>query len=247
MYQNYVFDLYGTLVDIRTDESGEKFWGEVADIYGGYGATYTPLEIESEYMRLAKVEKKKEHFRHLFTRHIEINLEHVFENLYQSKGVTPTDEMIKDTAIRFRKASTIFIELYDGVVDLLQSLKKAGKNVYLLSNAQRCFTYPEIVELGIADYFDDIFISSDYSCSKPDVKFFKELIKAHNLSRKDTIMIGNDCISDMLVAKGVGVDSLYIHQEISTPLEGHTLYCNYKIMDGDVTKIKDCVLKAQVQ
>lgn len=247
MYQNYVFDLYGTLVDIRTDESGDKFWGAVADIYGDYGATYTAKEIESEYKRLAKVEKKKEHWRHIFTRHIEINLEHVFENLYQLKGVTPTNDMIKDTAVRFRKASTIFIELYDGVIDLLQSLKKAGKNVYLLSNAQRCFTYPEMVELQIVEYFDDIFISSDQACCKPGTRFFKALIKAHNLNRKETIMIGNDCISDMLVAKGVGVDSLYIHQEISTPLEGHTLHCNYKIMDGDVTKIKEYVLKPQVQ
>lgn len=243
MYQNYVFDLYGTLVDIRTDESGDKFWSTVADIFLGYGATYTAKEIESEYMRLAKVEKKKTRIRHLFTRHIEIKLDNVFENLYQAKGVTATDEMIKDTAVRFRKASTIFIELYDGVVDLLQSLKKSGKNVYLLSNAQRCFTYPELVELGIVDYFDDIFISSDHACCKPGTRFFKALIKAHNLNRKETIMIGNDCISDMLVAKGVGVDSLYIHQEISTPLEGHTLYCTYKIMDGDVTKIKEHILR----
>lgn len=243
MYQNYVFDLYGTLVDIRTDESGDKFWGAVADIYGSYGATYTSKEIECEYKRLAKVEKRRERTRHIFYRYIEINLERVFQKLYQLKGVTPTDEMIKDTAIKFRKASTIFIELYDGVVDLLQSLKKANKNIYLLSNAQRCFTYPELVELGIVDYFDDIFISSDHACSKPGRHFFQKLIKAQKLNKKETIMIGNDCISDMLVAKGVGVDSLYIHQEISTPLEGHTLYCNYKIMDGDVTKIKKCVLK----
>ena len=247
MYQNYVFDLYGTLVDIRTDESGDKFWGEVADIYGDYGATYTAKEIESEYMRLADVEKKKEHWHHIFYRYIEINLERVFQKLYLIKGVTPTNAMVKDTAIRFRKASTIFIELYDGVIDLLQSLKKAGKKVYLLSNAQRCFTYPELLELGIADYFDDIFISSDYACSKPGRIFFDKLIRAHKLNKKETIMIGNDCISDMQGAKEVGIDSLYIHQEISTPLEGHTLYCNYKIMDGDVTKIKEYVLKPQVQ
>ena len=55
-------------------------------------------------------------------------------------------------------------------------------------------------------------------------------------------MIGNDCISDMLGAHGAGIDGLYIHQEISTPLEGHELICKHKIMDGDVTKIKKYLL-----
>ena len=26
MYSNYIFDLYGTLIDINTDESSNEFW-----------------------------------------------------------------------------------------------------------------------------------------------------------------------------------------------------------------------------
>ena len=48
----------------------------------------------------------------------------------------------------------------DGVTDLLEALKKKGKKIYLLSNAQRIFTEYEMHTLGIAKYFDDIFISS---------------------------------------------------------------------------------------
>ena len=50
MYQNCIFDLYGTLIDIRTDESGDKFWGEVADIYKSHGAEYTADEIRDNYI-----------------------------------------------------------------------------------------------------------------------------------------------------------------------------------------------------
>ena len=45
MFKNYIFDLYGTLIDIRTDESGDEFWDKVADIYKSYGATYTAKEM----------------------------------------------------------------------------------------------------------------------------------------------------------------------------------------------------------
>ncbi len=244
MYQNYVFDLYGTLVDIRTDESGDDFWEEVAGVFKSYGAQYSAKNIHEEYIRYARCEEIKVHICHPFYKHIEINLEQVFRRLYRNKGVCPTDDMINDTAVRFRKASTVFISLYDGVIDLLESLKKAGKKIYLLSNAQRCFTYPELVELGIVDYFDGIFISSDCSCSKPDKNFFDKLIRHYKLKKNETIMIGNDCISDMQGAYNCGIDALYIHQEISTPLEGNTLRCNYSVMDGDVTKIKGYVLKA---
>ena len=242
MYQNCIFDLYGTLIDIRTDESGEKFWSEVAAIYKSYGAEYTAKDIEHQYHRLAKRETRFTRFAHPTYQNIEINLENVFRYLYARKSVKATDEIIRDTAIKFRKASTQLLTLYDDVIDLLESLKKAGKKVYLLSNAQRCFTYPEMCELGIEKYFDGIFISSDQACCKPSKVFFDKLFKEYNLKKSESIMIGNDCISDMLGAHGAGIDGLYIHQEISTPLEGHELICKHKIMDGDVTKIKKYLL-----
>lgn len=242
MYQNYIFDLYGTLIDIRTDESGDKFWSKVAEIYKKNGASYTPSELKRCYYKFAECEKCIGRLTHPLYKHIDIKLEKVFSRLYKRKGITPTDELIAKTAVSFRKASTNFIKLYDGVIDLLESLKKAGKNVYLLSNAQRCFTYPEMQELGLVKYFDGILISSDCYCSKPQKAFFDILLKRYKLDKSKSVMIGNDCISDMLGAKSAGIDSLYIHQEISTPLEGKQLFCNYKIMDGDVTKIKEYLL-----
>lgn len=243
MYQNYIFDLYGTLVDIRTDETGNAFWSEVAKIYDSYGATYTAKEIHSLYIRFARQEERITQSAFSKYKHIEINLDKVFCKLYTHKGVTPTDEIIADTAVRFRKASTKMICLYDGVIDLLDSLKKADKNIYLLSNAQRCFTYPELVELGLVDYFDGILISSDCGYKKPETAFFETLFERYHLKKSESIMIGNDCITDMQGAKGAGIDALYIHQEISTDLKGHTLECKYSVMDGDVTKIKGHIIR----
>ena len=28
-YENYIFDLYGTLIDIRTDENKPEFWEKI--------------------------------------------------------------------------------------------------------------------------------------------------------------------------------------------------------------------------
>ena len=59
------------------------------------------------------------------------------------------------------------IGLYDGVIELLEGLKQAGKKIYLLSNAQESFTIPEMEELGILPYFDGIMISSEEKVCKP--------------------------------------------------------------------------------
>ena len=40
-YKNYIFDLYGTLVDINTDEWSAQLWKKMAILYGYYGAAYT--------------------------------------------------------------------------------------------------------------------------------------------------------------------------------------------------------------
>lgn len=34
MYKNYLFDLYGTLVDIHTDEENGYLWEKLCTLYG---------------------------------------------------------------------------------------------------------------------------------------------------------------------------------------------------------------------
>ena len=53
-YDNYIFDLYGTLVDIHTDESDTAIWEKLAMFYGYYGALYEAKEFKERYETLVK-------------------------------------------------------------------------------------------------------------------------------------------------------------------------------------------------
>ena len=55
-------------------------------------------------------------------------------------------------------------------------------------------------------------------------------------------MIGNDYISDIGGAADFGIDSLYIHQSISPEIDSE-LRSTYKVMNGDVFKIKKLIVK----
>lgn len=242
MYQNYIFDLYGTLVDINTDEWSNEFWEKICILFAKYNVDYTLEEIKETYGKFIDIEKAKVKKEHPTYTHIDIELLNVFENMAREKSVILNENDLRKIAHEFRTTSTKYIKLYDGVIDLLDSLKSQGKNIYLLSNAQECFTLNELEKLGLIKYFTKIYISSSCLCSKPDKNFYEILFKENNLKKSESIMIGNDYITDIGGAYGFGIDSLYIHQSISPEIRGE-LKSNYTIMDGDVYKIKKFILK----
>ena len=238
MYTNYIFDLYGTLIDINTDEESQDFWYKLSLFYSFKGALYDAQELKESYRTLVKLNLDNLNN----SKYPDFPLENVFYKLYTNKNIIPSDELITDTAHFFRISSIKYIKLYDNVIELLELLKKKGKKIYLLSNAQRIFTLYEMKLLGIEKYFDDILFSADYKMCKPDSKFYNALINKHNLNIKDSIMIGNDPICDIEGASTVGLDSLYLHSNLSPEIKGK-LKSTYNIMEFDIAKIPDIIIK----
>ena len=248
MYKNIIFDLYGTLIDIRTDEYSLDFWRRAVQVFAMGGASFSPGELRTAYSKYVRRAFMREKFRHLTYKYLDIDLLEVFRKLYEMKGQSPDEVQLRDTAVRFRKASTEFIKLYDGVTELLQGLRDAGKKIYLLSNAQESFTIPEMDELGIFGYFDGIMISSEEKVCKPQRQFFDKLLEKYSLDPSECLMVGNDMNSDMLGAEGAGIDGLYIHQDISPEVyDENEIHARWKIMDGDVHKILGHILDEQAE
>lgn len=241
MYKNYLFDLYGTLADIHTDEWSSEFWDKMAEYFSKNGAEYTAKELNKQYGQLVEEEKKAVATRHPEFKYIDIKIEKVFLKLFNLKGVSADENLVLTTATHFRAVSREYIRLYDGIAELLDDLKKAGKNIFLLTNAQRVFTWDELELLGIRDKFDGIVISSDEECCKPDTAFFKVMLDRYKLNPNETIMVGNDPDADIMGAVGAGLDSLYIHTNISPELKGKPK-CTYFIPDGNTAKMRDYLL-----
>ena len=240
MYKNYIFDLYGTLIDINTDENNSLLWDKLSLFFSFKGANYSSDELRNSYNNLVNYHLEKV----VHTDYPEINLENIFSLLYKNKNIIPSLELITDTAQFFRILSIKYIKLYDGVIELLTSLKKANKNIYLLSNAQRVFTLYEMKLLNIDHYFDDILFSSDYSFCKPDKNFFNALIKKHNLNPSESIMIGNDPICDIQGAINSELNTLYLHSNLSPDLTSNdTISSTFKIMDMDLLNILNLTIK----
>ena len=191
--KNIIFDLYGTLIDLWTNEGRNNFWQRLAIKTRKYHK-YEYKELRRKYLDLcAKYSKKIE----------EIELLDVFDELFGKDNS-------KEVALIFRKLSTKYIRLYKGVDKLFKYLKENNYKIYLLSNAQSCFTNYELKKLGIYDKFDKIYLSSDYSIKKPNPNFIGTLIKNEKIEIKDSVMVGNDYICDIIPAMSIGMKTIYL-------------------------------------
>lgn len=202
MYRDLIFDLYGTLVDIRTVEDLAA-WKKVSLFYGWQGAACSAAQLRAAYRR--ELEKRRK------GPYCEVRTELIFAGLFRQLGVKKNALALGNEAARiFRIASTRYLRLYPGVLEALARFRAMGCRVWLLSNAQQVFTLPELRLLGLEDAFDGVYLSSQYGCCKPAEGFFRALTDNEGLDPKACLMVGNDLIADIQGAKAMGMATLYL-------------------------------------
>lgn len=216
-FKHCIFDLYGTLVDIRTDEDSRELWEYMAGQYGSLGAQYSPEELRGAYLRIiGQMERGAVSLRHdAHEAHPEIQIEYVFQSLCREKGVELSLPDAVELGRIFRRRSTEYIRLYPGARELLTTLRARGRRVWLLSNAQAIFTRDELERLEITELFDGIYLSSDYGVKKPERQFFDALLRGQDIDPAGAVMVGNDGICDIAGARAVGLSTVYIRSNIS--------------------------------
>ena len=211
-YKNIVFDLYGTLIDIHTDEHSDQTWSLFAEYLRTFNIDCNMKTLRDLFFSYDKIYREKPSI------YIEPEIEilDVFDQIFREQGHPLSREKLSQIGYQFRCISREYIRLYDGVINLLALLHESNCNVYLLSNAQSCFTRPELFMFHLEEYFDRIIISSEHGCMKPDPSFFNLLFQnqLENLDRKDWVMIGDSIGCDVMGAASIGMDSILLCNDL---------------------------------
>ena len=219
--RTYIFDLYGTLIDIHTELHNRKIWKALSDMYACYGAIYTPEQFKQAYFKFNKEEWDRVEALHPDT-YIDIQFKNVFKRLYDEAPIHKEILLIQDietwllfVETEFRRLTRVRCKPYLNTIKTLQTLKQQGHKIILLSNAQRSFA---LTEMGICDlipYFDHMYISADYGIRKPEKAFMQKVLDDHQLNVCDCVMIGNEVGSDMQVAASCGVTGILLKYSTS--------------------------------
>lgn len=201
---NFLFDLYGTLADIWTDEEKKTLWCGFAELLGESDYEL----VKAEYHAICKrYSDAREH------KLVEFDLLLVFEEMLRSRGIEK--DKAPEFARLFRLLSRERLQLFPCIVEILEGLKERGAGVYLVSNAQSCFTRDELDELGIARLFDGILISSEAGVKKPDVGIFHVAFEKFGIEGQKNYYVGNDLHDDVLGASRAGLSTVYIETQQS--------------------------------
>lgn len=211
--KDLVFDLYGTLVDIHTEENA-LVWEKTAMYFGFHGAPCTGASLRSAFMEAMKAREAKA--GQSYECFPDIPFEQVMAELFRAGGVHENAVQLGVNAAQlFRISSIEYIRLYPGVDKALALLRKQGFRLWLLSNAQAVFTAYELRMLGLGPQFDGVLLSSDYGFRKPDVRFYRALLDRYSLVPSQCLMIGNDRETDIAGAVNAGMSTLYMHTALT--------------------------------
>ncbi len=201
---NFLFDLYGTLADIKTDEEMQSLWFGFAWLLGESDIN----KVKDEYHAICK--KYADAKAHKF---VEFDFLCVFEEMLENRATDKSKA--PEVAREFRLLSRHKLRPFPCIAEILKGLKERGAGVYLVSNAQACFTRDEIDELGISKLFDGILISSEAGVKKPDRAIFDKAAEKFSISLDECIYVGNDMHDDVLGAHNAGLKTVYIETEQS--------------------------------
>jgi YjjG family noncanonical pyrimidine nucleotidase len=107
--------------------------------------------------------------------------------------------------------------LFEGAVEVLEYLRPKY-SLHIITNGFHHVQEGKINNANLAHYFDTITNSDLAGCKKPHPAIFEYALKAANVQKADSIMIG-DCIeADVQGALDCGIDAIYFNEH---GLEAH--------------------------
>lgn len=199
MLECVFFDLYGTLIDIRTDEGSvgtrRAFESWIARVHGQAAATRERDRPLFEDVRRATAQGPfgEPDLGPVIAAHLD-----------RSLGRPPGPEEVAAAAAAFRAASRMRFGLIPGAVAALGRL--GGRfRLGLVSNAQWLFTRPELQQLGLGPFFDPVVVSSEVGVRKPGPEIFERALGGAGATPSATLHVGDDPYADVGGAAAMGM------------------------------------------
>ena len=100
--------------------------------------------------------------------------------------------------------------LYDGVLELLEELKKEGVLLSVATNAPTIFAKTMLSHLNVASLFDVIIGADEVQASKPDPEMLYYILNHYNYkAQEDKAWMVGDNSKDMQSAANAGIDAIF--------------------------------------
>ncbi len=180
MLLNYIFDFDGTLAD--TFPAIYESWNR------------TCLEFKLEIPSANKI--KSMMGWHLVT---------IAKEISQQQD---TSEIIKSYKNNYSQL-TDQTQLFNGIKDVLEQLKKDKKTLFVVSAKSSLALNQAIVNLNLREYFEEIIGAEDVTRVKPDPEAIDIILDKYGLNTSEAVMIG-DALVDIQMGQNAKVKTCVV-------------------------------------
>lgn len=209
-----IFDLYGTLIDIRTDEDDFYTYDTVSKWLQYKGVKIDPEVLKSEYhSKIAdRMAVSKEQYP-------EVRVEEIFAEICNENAIWKSDTTYLgiETSKVFRSASLRRMRPFEESLKILLRYKDIPK--CLVSNGQRVFSEKELRFLGLYEHFDHVIFSSDVRYKKPDPRIFKIALDRLKLKPDEVLSIGDTVENDVITPREMGMEAMHVYDAWASLLD----------------------------
>lgn len=202
-----IFDLYGTLIDIETDESMEEIYRAIAHFLTYKEIYIHPGEVRDLYYQLLKQEKEKSR-----EEYPEISVQAIWEAFLARHGLeagSGSHELALTLAYLYRGISRKRLQLYPSVKSVLDQLRPHYR-MGIVSDGQPCWALPEMRALGLGTYFDPVIVSADHGFRKPDPRLIEKALDLMGVTSSEVLFVGNDMYRDIHGASRLNIKTIFL-------------------------------------
>jgi putative hydrolase of the HAD superfamily len=136
------------------------------------------------------------------------NFQSHFDELCRRRGISHPARYIAAAIAAYHDTKTS-IQPYPKVPYALLKLKERGHKLYIATNGSSVKQWDKLIRLGIALYFDGVFVSEDIGRQK-DEQFFREVLSRLGSEPEGCLMVGDREDADIRPAKAVGIRTVRV-------------------------------------
>lgn len=189
----FVFDLDDTLVD------GRRFCGEtIARVL-----TEVDPSIDFELVCQLHDSVKGMAIEDLYT--------YIMKKINMETNENVSMENLLNRDFEIQQESVSRMQLFDGVVEILEFLKSSGKKIYLCTNRKKKLLTDVLHANNIEGYFDEVISCADAGYKKPNPYCLVDLMKRSGLDSSEFIYFGDSEI-DSQFAQNANIDNIIFDQ-----------------------------------
>ncbi len=205
VFNCYIFDLDGTLIDTRKDLT-------------------TAVNILRRSYNLPPIDVKT------VTSMVGDGIKKLVERSISEAGKVDIEKALQIFNEAYSKHLLDNTHAYQGILDVLESLKNSGKKIAVNTNKADKFAIEILKKLGMYSYFDIIIGGDSVSRKKPDPEGIFTIIENLKVDVSESLMIG-DGKNDIIASKKAGIKSAYVMYGYTTINDISELSPDYFISD----------------